>query len=219
MVNDLLTTYFPDIVDVNFTAEMEEQLDEIARGRAAVAAGDRGVLRPSDACPRCRRRRAGRPPGDERGVRPLRPADGHSLGPARSLSGLLRLSPSAATPARWRAKASPARQRASPAPSAARPWSPSGAAIGPFLACSRYPQCKGTRPLLVKTGARCPQCGGDIVEKRSRRGRVFYGCANYPTCRFATWSRPLATPCPQCGGLLTASGREQGRCLQCSLAG
>ncbi len=90
---------------------------------------------------------------------------------------------------------------------------------GPFLACSRYPECQATRPLLVKTGARCPVCGGDVVEKRSRRGRVFYGCANYPSCRFTTWSRPLPAPCPECGGLLLAAGEGGARCTQCRWRG
>ena len=71
--------------------------------------------------------------------------------------------------------------------------------------------------VLKKTGATCPKCGGDIVERRSRgRGRSFYGCARYPNCDFLTNRRPLPTPCPECGGLMVQSGRETAACTACS---
>jgi DNA topoisomerase-1 len=90
---------------------------------------------------------------------------------------------------------------------------------GQFLACSRYPECKGTKRLLVKVGVACPKCGNDIVEKRTKRGRRFYGCAAYPECDFTSWSKPLPERCPQCGGLLVAAAaRSQAaaRCTQCT---
>jgi DNA topoisomerase-1 len=90
---------------------------------------------------------------------------------------------------------------------------------GRFLACSRYPECKATRPLRVKVGVACPRCRGDLVARRTKRGRTFYGCANYPRCRFVTWSKPLPEPCPSCGDLLVAGGREGARCLSCSWRG
>jgi DNA topoisomerase-1 len=69
---------------------------------------------------------------------------------------------------------------------------------GRFLACARYPECKTTRP--VPTGVACPRpnCGGQLVEKRSRRGRVFFGCDRYPDCDFALWDHPVALTCPEC---------------------
>jgi DNA topoisomerase-1 len=96
--------------------------------------------------------------------------------------------------------------------------------FGRFLACSRYPDCKGRRPLVTKTGVPCPRDGGDLVERRSRKGRFFYGCANYPKCDFVVWSKPLATPCPDCGGLLTVDrqqeeGKTRARCSVCSWRG
>jgi DNA topoisomerase-1 len=90
---------------------------------------------------------------------------------------------------------------------------------GRFLACSNYPECKGTRRLLSKVGVACPECGGDIVVKRTRRGRTFYGCSNYPSCRFTSWSRPLPEKCPQCGAPLVAQARGKGKCLKCSWKG
>ncbi len=69
---------------------------------------------------------------------------------------------------------------------------------GRFLACSGYPECKTTQPISV--GVMCPNegCGGKIVEKRSRKGRIFYGCSNYPNCKFASWNKPVNQPCPTC---------------------
>ena len=71
--------------------------------------------------------------------------------------------------------------------------------FGEFYACSKYPQCKTTKPKHLNIP--CPRegCDGFIAEKRSRRGRVFYGCNRYPQCTFALWEKPVNRPCPQCG--------------------
>ena len=71
--------------------------------------------------------------------------------------------------------------------------------FGKFIACSGYPDCKTTKP--VPLGIGCPQdtCGGQLVERRSKRGKTFYACTNYPTCTFSVWARPVAQPCPSCG--------------------
>lgn len=87
--------------------------------------------------------------------------------------------------------------------------------FGKFIACSDYPTCRNTKPYLDKIGVACPQCGGDLVERKTRKGRVFYGCANYPTCSFTSWKRPLSQPCPACGGLLVATNRHSAQCQQC----
>ena len=87
--------------------------------------------------------------------------------------------------------------------------------FGKFIACSNFPACRNTRPYLVKVGAPCPECGGDLVERRTRRGRTFYGCANYPRCSFTTWKRPAERPCPSCGGLLVAARKGWLACLRC----
>ena len=61
----------------------------------------------------------------------------------------------------------------------------------------------------------CPKCGNDLVVRRSRRGRTFYGCSGYPDCDFVSWQRPVAAPCPQCGGLQTQSARDKLTCTVC----
>jgi DNA topoisomerase-1 len=89
--------------------------------------------------------------------------------------------------------------------------------FGEFISCSNYPACAYSRQLQKKTGVTCPRCGGDIVERRSKRGRTFYGCGTYPACDYALWDKPVPEPCPQCGGLvaLTARGKPVLRCTEC----
>ncbi|MBI2952353.1 type I DNA topoisomerase [bacterium] len=88
---------------------------------------------------------------------------------------------------------------------------------GRFLACSAYPNCKNTRPLSL--GVSCPRegCDGKILERQSKRGKVFYGCSRYPGCDFATWDRPVSRPCPDCGApfLVSRSSQRRGEHLQC----
>lgn len=84
---------------------------------------------------------------------------------------------------------------------------------GKFLACPGFPECRNTKPILKETGAKCPKCGGSIVERRTRRGRFFYGCRNYPACDFVTWDQPQAEPCPKCGALVLKHHFKNGRAL------
>lgn len=89
--------------------------------------------------------------------------------------------------------------------------------FGEFISCSNYPACQYKRQLQKKIGVLCPRCGGDLVERRSKRGRVFYGCGTYPTCDYALWDRPVAEPCPDCGGLMAQATRGKPiiRCTVC----
>ena len=71
---------------------------------------------------------------------------------------------------------------------------------GKFLACTGFPECRNTRPLLEEIGVACPKCGkGQVVKRRSKKGRVFYGCDQYPECEFVTWEKPTGEKCPSCG--------------------
>lgn len=80
--------------------------------------------------------------------------------------------------------------------------------FGEFVGCSGYPDCRYTRPVLVKTGVKCPKCGeGDVVKRKSRKGKPFYGCSRYPDCDYASWAQPSGKKCPECGGVMTAAGR------------
>jgi DNA topoisomerase-1 len=87
--------------------------------------------------------------------------------------------------------------------------------FGKFISCSTFPACRHTEPWLEKIGVKCPEDGGEIVERKTRKGRVFFGCANYPTCQFTSWKRPIAAPCPNCGGMLVISNKREVQCLNC----
>jgi DNA topoisomerase-1 len=88
--------------------------------------------------------------------------------------------------------------------------------FGRFISCSGYPGCKTTKPILKDTGALCPKDGGKIVERKSRRGRTFYGCANYPACDFVSWDRVVSAPCPVCGAYVTAKTKKGVTIFECS---
>ena len=89
--------------------------------------------------------------------------------------------------------------------------------FGKFIACSAYPECKTTKPLAL--GVKCPQpgCGGDLVQKRTRKGRSFFACSKYPACEFALWDRPIPKACPTCSApvLIEKVSKQAGRSVQC----
>lgn len=168
VVNDLLVSQFPEIFNVDFTARMEEELDEIARGETSRVEVLRDFYIPFqqalEAAERLAKIELGKELLDEK------------------------------------------------CPECGRPLMTRTGKYGQFIGCTGFPECRYTRPVAVSTGARCPQCGGELVERRARRtGRVFYGCINYPACNFTVWERPLPEPCPRCGGLLVA-GKNGRRC-------
>ena len=73
---------------------------------------------------------------------------------------------------------------------------------GTFLACPGYPECKNAKPIVEELDVPCPKCGGKILSKRSKKGKKFFGCSNYPNCDFVSWNEPTNEKCPQCGGIL-----------------
>jgi DNA topoisomerase-1 len=87
---------------------------------------------------------------------------------------------------------------------------------GKFTACSNYPECKYIKKeeKEVKVICKCPKCNHDIVEKRSKRGKIFYGCNNYPGCQFALWYKPTGELCPECESLLVENGKKI-KCSNC----
>ena len=87
--------------------------------------------------------------------------------------------------------------------------------FGKFLACPGFPECRNTKPLVKELGVACPDCGGKIVERRSRKGRTFYGCSNYPTCSFVSWYEPTAEICPECGKILVKRRNKSQQKLVC----
>lgn len=82
--------------------------------------------------------------------------------------------------------------------------------FGKFLACPNFPKCRNTKPILHQIGVKCPKCGADILERKSKTGKVFYGCEKYPECDYTTWDKPLNEKCPDCGAMMVEHVERNG---------
>ncbi|MFD2925512.1 type I DNA topoisomerase [Halobacillus naozhouensis] len=88
---------------------------------------------------------------------------------------------------------------------------------GKFLACSNFPDCRNTKPILKTVGVTCPKCNeGEVVERKSKKNRKFYGCDRYPECDFISWDKPISRPCPRCESLLVEKRSKKGTQIQCT---
>ena len=172
VVTDILIEHFPDVVDLGFTAQMEEELDQIAQGERGWVPFLQDFYDPFEKTLKT---------ADERMER-VKVAE-ETTDEICSICG--------------------------------RPMVIKWGRYGKFLSCSGYPECKNSKPFLVKTGVKCPKCGGEVVQKQSKKKRFFYGCANYPDCDFTTPNKPIPQPCPECGGLLVIRGKNRAKCIKC----
>lgn len=166
-VNDLLVEHFPKIVNLDFTASMEGDLDRVAVGNEDWVALLRSFYGPF----------------------------------ASDLDAAEKKLP------RVELRDEPTDEVC---PNCGRPMVIKTGRFGRFISCSGYPECKTTKPIIKDTGAKCPKDGGAIVERRSKKGRTFYGCANYPACDFVSWDRVVREPCPICGSYAVAKTRRGG---------
>jgi len=99
-------------------------------------------------------------------------------------------------------------------PTCGKPMVYRSSRFGEFIGCSDYPECKTIhRPPAAKVETPCPKCGGEVVQKRSKKGTIFYGCANYPTCDFVAWGKPVGRDCPTCGSTLVENTFRGGRVI------
>ena len=89
--------------------------------------------------------------------------------------------------------------------------------FGKFLACSNYPECKNTKPILKEIGVKCPHCkDGEVVERKTKKFRTFYGCNTFPECRFVSWDKPTGESCPECGEFLVEKKTKKEHSIKCS---
>jgi len=176
LVNDLLAEFFADIVNIEFTANMENELDDIASKKRDWVGVVRELYTPLE----------------------------KNLENAHQLAEKVKLADELTDEV---------------CPNCGKPIAIKMGRFGKFLACTGFPECKYTKPFQIKTGAKCPECGGDILQRMSKKKRTFYGCSNYPKCRFITNSKPLPQPCPECGGLLTVARGNQAKCTKCDYKG
>ena len=172
IVNELLVEYFPDIINVQFTSQMEDDLDRVAHGDLAWAPVLEDFYKPFS--------------------KAVAYAEDHM--PEVSIAD----QPTGET-----------------CEKCGSPMVLKFGRYGKFEACSNFPDCRNAKPHLVKLGIACPEDGGELVERRTKKGRVFYGCANYPECEWSSWKRPLPAPCPKCRGLLVQKNRNWAQCLNC----
>ena len=175
VVNDLVNQNFPDIVDVKFTARMEDELDDIADNKRDWVGVVRDFYTPF----------------------------------AQDLDKATQVIEKVKLPDETTDETCPE----------GHPLVIKFGRFGKFLACSEYPKHKYTRSFQIKTGAKCPECGSELVEKVNKKKRTFYGCSKYPECTFAVNARPLPQPCPKCGGLLTEYRGKQTKCIKCNYRG
>lgn len=199
VVNDLLVAHFPDIVDLDFTAEMEEDLDRIARAekkwkpvikefyepfskllekkKKEIKKEDVVVLEKTDEkCPVC-----GKPVIVKLG----------KYGKFYSCSDYPKCEYAAPLDTGTENGEIDQEQLKGPCPEDGGELVFKQGRFGPFIACSNYPKCKFTKPYMDKIGMPCPECKkGDVVQKKTKRGRIFYGCSRYPECEFSSWTKP-----------------------------
>jgi DNA topoisomerase I len=171
-VNDLMVEYFPEVVDYNFTAHMEEDLDKIADGGMAWTDAIREFYTPfaEDV-----KKAQAEMPVTKSGPEPIGRA----------------------------------------CPTCGKELVIRYGRFGKFISCSGFPDCRYTEPWLLKIGVNCPKDSGELVERKTRKGRTFFGCVNYPNCDFTSWKKPLAVPCPKCSGMLVIANKREAQCINC----
>jgi DNA topoisomerase-1 len=243
VVNKMLQSGFHDILNEGYTASLEEQLDEIEDGkldwRKAVAAFDTKLSKDLDSAgqnlPNIKR--DGVPTGE------TCPEDGGNLlmrfGRYGAFVGCSNyptckytrnLDEPAPTPPAEGADgaAAPVVEEIPPCEICGKPMTLKRSRFGTFYGCTGYPECKGLRKIGPQasppkpTGVKCPQCGqGEIEEKKSRRGKIFYSCNRYPDCDFALWNKPVPHACPACAApfLLEKTTKKAGTKLICNTEG
>ncbi|AEG14582.1 DNA topoisomerase I [Desulfofundulus kuznetsovii DSM 6115] len=173
VVVDLLKKHFPDIIDVEFTAQMEESLDRIEEGEMDWVRVIQDFYGPFQ----------------------------ETLARAEEEIGQVTVSDEVSEEI---------------CEQCGRNMVVKMGRYGKFLACPGFPECRNTRPLLEPTGVPCPQCKGELVVRRSKKGRKFYGCSRYPDCDFVVWDEPSGEKCPRCGGILVIKkGRGEQEELEC----
>ncbi len=203
VVSDLLVEKFPELMDVGFTAKMEDNLDEIESARLDwtkvvkdfffpfkeeldKALKDTAKVKPADiptemVCEKCGRAmiiRWGR--------------HGRFL----ACSGYPECKNTKQLNGENNSIQNPPEIVDESCEKCGMPMVIKSGKFGKFLACSGYPRCKSAKP--ISTGMQCPLDGGDIIQRRTKKGRLFWGCSNYPKCKFATWNKPVSTSCPKC---------------------
>jgi len=233
VVSELLVAAFPDIIDVGFTAELEEHLDNVEEGKENWVATLKRFYAPfSKRLDEAKKKmpmvkRKGLPTGLKCEL------DGGEMvikwGRNGEFLACSNYPKCTNTKEFGRDEQGTIVEKAPSAPSLSdevcekcgKPMVRRRSRFGEFLGCSGYPDCDGIKRLQaapVSTGVKCPECKqGDLMERRSRRGKLFFGCNRYPKCKFASWDRVVARACPKCGSayLVEKMSKREGARWQC----
>lgn len=219
LVNDLLVEHFPHIVDYRFTAEMEEGLDEVAKGvkewqplvkefydpfKATLIKKDKELNKKDIAeeatkeiCEKC---------GAPFVIKTSR------FGKFLACSGFPKCK-NIRTMGGDGAHSVPEEPTNEKCEKCGAPMVKKMGRYGAFLSCSAYPECKNIKSIEIKTNVKCPRCGeGEIIERHSKRGKIFFSCNRYPACEYALWDKPLNEFCPVCGELLVYGAKGVIKC-------
>lgn len=226
-VSELLVNHFPQYVDYQFTAQMEEELDQVARGEMSwkplvrnfwkpfISLIDKkdGELKKTDiiseetdeVCPQC---------GENLVIKLGRYGKFYGCKGYPNCRYIRSVNNKEQQENNQEAEVNEQCEKCG------KPMVIKEGRYGKFLACSGYPQCKSVKSLnkTIKLGIKCPECTeGEIVEKKTRRGKLFYGCSRYPQCTFASWDKPLDESCPLCHAtiLVEKETKRQGRTVRC----
>jgi DNA topoisomerase-1 len=200
-VTDLLMPFFQDIMNVEFTAQMEDELDKVEEGELDWVKAVKDFYGPFEKdLKKAKKEMVNQKAGAETGE--ACPECGEALLERRGRFGKF-FACSAYPDCKYtrdagknqRAEDEPTNETC---PSCAKPMVIKHGRFGKFIACSGYPDCKTTKPVTLGIACPSPGCTGQLVERRSKRGRTFYGCSAYPDCKFVVWQRPVAEPCPRC---------------------
>ena len=224
VVTDFLTPNFPDVMNIGFTAQMEERLDDIADGELQWEPMLKDFYGPFDESIAKTMKEAERVPREslEEETGEICDQCGNKMviksgryGPFIACRGYpeCKITRPVESPEERAIRELVSEDVDEFCEKCERPMAVKTGRNGRFLACTGYPECKNAKPLPV--GVDCPDCGNDLVERKQkgRNGKIFYSCSNYPECKFA--ANPLPQPCPDCGKLLVTRGRgrKNARCL------
>ena len=224
LVNNLLVSHFPVILDVAFTAKMEEELDKIEEGQMPWVTVVKDFYKPfSESLEKAQAEmkdfKAEQTPTDincEKCGKPMIIKWGRN-GQFLACSGYpdCKSTRPFVRTENGGVEAAAEETTDEVCPKCGSPMTIKRGRFGKFLACSKYPDCKYTQGM--STGVLCPEDGGKLVERRSRFGKAFYSCANYPDCKFAIWNKPLPRPCPLCGApfLVEKYSKKTGLSIAC----
>jgi DNA topoisomerase-1 len=218
-VCDMLSEHFPNIVDFGFTAQMEEDLDLIAQGKKEWVPFLSDFYGPFESTLEAAKTKVDKVPDEptdelcEKCGKPMVIKNGR-YGKFMACSGY----PECKNAKPVNNGDHTEEPTGEACPTCGKPMVIKSGRFGKFIACTDYPKCKTTKQILKKIGVACPKCGRDIVQRRSKKKRTFYGCSGYPDCDFVSNSRPISKLCPQCRSLMVISGKDTTKCTKCEFS-